>query len=115
MVINNQIEIIAKSSSGNPYTVRFYLEENRISAYCSCPAGENHMLCKHIMQIINNEDTILFNSNQKHLMAEINSHLQYTDIPDIISNLRQNEILLETTQKDIKKAKKALEKVILKK
>jgi hypothetical protein len=115
MVIENQIEILSKSSSGNPYTVRFYLEKNNVSAFCSCPAGQSRKLCKHIIKIINSEDSILFDTNQKNLMSAIISHLQNTDIPRLISNLRENEILLEKTQENVKKAKKALEKVILKK
>jgi uncharacterized Zn finger protein len=115
MDIDNYIEILSKSSSGNPYTVRFYMEENGISAFCSCPAGENRKLCKHIIRIINSDDSILFDNNQKNLLGKINSHLQNTDIPRLVSSLRENEILLEKTQENVKKAKKALEKVILKK
>lgn len=115
MVIAKSIVILSKSSSGNPYSVRFYLEENRISAYCSCPAGENHKLCKHIIQIINSEDSILFDNNQYNLMKEICSHLQNTEIPNLVSNLRENEILLEKSQENVKKAKIALGKAVLKK
>jgi hypothetical protein len=115
MIIENQIEILSKSSSGNPYTVKFYLEENSLSAFCSCPAGKNRQICKHIIQIINGEDSILFDNNQKSFMGKIVSHLQNTNIPDLISKLRENEILLEKVQEDVKKTKKALEKAILKK
>jgi uncharacterized Zn finger protein len=113
MVIENYIEILSKSSTGIPYTVKFYLKEKGISANCSCPAGENRRLCKHIIQIINAEDSILFDNNQKNLLEKINSHLQNTDIPRLISSLREKEILLEKTQENVKKAKKSLEKAIL--
>jgi hypothetical protein len=115
MVVEDYIEILSKSSSGNPYNVRFYLEANRVSAFCSCPAGENRKLCKHIIQIINGEDSILFDINQKNLMSEVVSHLRNTNIPHLISDLRENEILLEKAQENVKKAKKTLEKGILKK
>ncbi len=111
----NYIEILAKSSSGNPYTVRFYLEENEISAFCSCPAGDNRKLCKHLKRIIAGDDSILFDSNQKNIFLKINSHLERTSIPILLSELNESEILLENAQKNVKKAKKALEKAVLRK
>jgi len=111
----NYVEILAKSSSGNPYTVRFYLEENEISAYCSCPAGDNRKLCKHVIRIINGDDSILYDSNQKKVFMKIGSHLKRTTIPFLLSEFNETEIILENAQKNAKKAKKALEKVVLKK
>ena len=111
----NYIEILAKSSSGNPYTVRFYLEENEISAFCSCPAGDNRKLCKHVKRIIAGDDSILFESNQKNIFLKISSHLERTSIPILLSELNESEILLENAQKNVKKAKKALEKAVLRK
>lgn len=115
MDIENYIEILSKSSSGNPYTVRFYIEENEISAFCSCPAGQNRKLCKHVMRIINGDDSILYDSNQKKVFIKIGYHLQKTTIPFLLSELNESEILLENAQKNAKKAKKAFEKVVLKK
>lgn len=111
----NYIEILAKSSSGNPHTVRFYLEENEISAFCSCPAGDNRKLCKHVKRIIAGDDSILFDSNQKNIFLKISSHLERTSIPILLSELNESEILLEKAQKNVKKAKKALEKAVLRK
>lgn len=115
MKMENCVKILAKSSSGNPYTVRFYLEENEISAFCTCPAGENRKLCKHVMQIINGDDSILYDSNQKKVFMKIIYHVQRTNIPFLLSELNESEILLENVQKNVKKAKQAIEKVVLKK
>jgi uncharacterized Zn finger protein len=115
MNTENCVEILVKSSSGNPYTVRFYLEENEISAYCSCPAGDNRKLCKHVMRIINGDDSILYDNNQKKVFIKIGYHLQRTTIPFLSAELNETEILLENAQKNAKKAKEALEKVVLKK
>jgi uncharacterized Zn finger protein len=115
MDIENYIEILSKSSSGNPYTVRFYIDENTISAFCSCPAGDHRKLCKHVIRMINGDDSILYDSSQKTILDEICSHLQGTTIPSLLSELSESEILLEKAQKNVKKVKKALEKVVLKK
>ncbi len=115
MNTENYVEILVKSSSGNPYTVRFYLEQNEISAFCSCPAGDNRKLCKHVKRIIAGDDSIIFDSNQKNVLLKIGSHLERTSIPILLSELSESEIVLENAQKNLKKAKKALEKVVLKK
>lgn len=115
MDTESNIEILAKSSSGNPYKVLFTIEENSISAFCSCPAGIHRKLCKHITRIMNGEDSILFDSNQKQELAKIVSLLRNTKIPSLISDLRESEIFLENAQKVVKKAKKIIEKEILKK
>ncbi len=115
MDTGNYVEIFAKSSSGNPYTVRFYLDENEISAFCSCPAGVYRILCKHVMRIINGDDSILYDRSQKKLMEQIVSHLQKTIIHSLLSELNESEILLKKAQQKAKKAKKNLEKAILQK
>jgi hypothetical protein len=115
MNAENCVEILAKSSSGGSYTVRFYLEENVISAFCSCPAGDNRKLCKHVMRIITGDDSILFDCNHKNIFLKIGSHLERTSIPILLSELNESENLLENAQKNAKKAMKALEKVVLKK
>ena len=113
MKTKNPIEILSKSSSGNPYTVRFYIDENTISAFCSCPAGEHRKLCKHIMRMINGDDSVLYDSNQKMILDEISSHLQNTTIPSLLSELNESEIRLKKAQENAKKAKKNIEKIIL--
>ncbi len=115
MKTKKPIEILSKSSSGNPYTVRFYIEGNEISAFCSCPAGEYRKLCKHVIGMINRDYSILYDSSQKMILDKICSHLLRTTIPTLLSELNESEILLKQVQKNVKKAKKALEKVVLKK
>ena len=115
MNAENCVEILAKGSSGNPYTVRFYLEENEISAFCSCPAGDNRKLCKHVVRIMTGDDSILYDSDQKKIFMKIGSHLQRTSVPNLVYELNESEILLENAQRKAKKAKKALEKAVLKK
>ena len=115
MNIENYVEILSKSSSGNPYTVRFYIYEDAISAFCSCPAGDHRKLCKHVMRMINGDDSILYDKNQKSILDKISSHLQRTTIPSLLSELNESEILLKEAQRNAKKAKNKLEKVILQK
>ena len=115
MSTEHYLEILSKSSSGKPYTVRFYIEENGISAFCSCPAGGHRKLCKHVIRMMNGDDSILYDSSQKTILDEVCSHLQRTAIPSLLSELSESEILLNKAQKSVRKMKKALEKAVLKK
>ncbi|MHC5060417.1 MAG: SWIM zinc finger family protein [Planctomycetota bacterium] len=113
MNTENHVEILVKSSSGNPYTVRFYLQGKETTAFCSCPAGNNRKLCKHVKRIIIGNDSILYNSNQQDVFAKIVSHVKGTNIPFLLSELNESEVLLENAKKNAKKAKNALEKAVL--
>jgi uncharacterized Zn finger protein len=115
MSTKENIMLFAKSSSGAPYTVTFDLEENTILAFCSCPAGDNRMLCKHIIKMISGDKSILYDDTQKHLLNQILSHLDNTPIPLLLSELDVSEKMLAKVQKDTKKAKKNLEKAIFQK
>jgi uncharacterized Zn finger protein len=115
MGTKKHIEILVKSSSSDStYTVRCYLEENKISIFCSCPAGDNRMLCKHVRKIIAGDASILYDRNQKNELEKINNHLQETQIPLLLLEIDKSEDLLEEAKRNVKKAKKNLENVILK-
>ncbi|MFA5292508.1 MAG: hypothetical protein WC496_05670 [Phycisphaerae bacterium] len=116
MGLIKNIEILAKSSSSDThYTVSFCFEENKIAVFCSCPAGDNRKLCKHVRQIIAGNDSILYDKNQKGELEEISNLLQKTQIPLLLSEINKSEELLEKTKMNIEKAKKNLEKAILNK
>jgi uncharacterized Zn finger protein len=109
-----KVEILAKSSSSDtPYTVEWHLEENKISAFCSCPAGDNRMLCKHVRKIIAGDNSILYDKNQKKEMEAIRHHLKDTEIPLLLSELEKNESVLEEAKRNVEGAKRNLSKVIL--
>ena len=115
MESGNDIEILVKSTSGDPYTVSFHIDKNDISASCSCPAGIYRMLCKHIIHLISDDDTILYDRNQKKLMRQIYTHLQKTNIPLLFSKWKESEELLKRVQQNAKKSKRNLEKAIIQK
>jgi hypothetical protein len=116
MGAKKHIEILAKSSSSDtPYAVKCYLEENKILVFCSCRAGDNQMLCKHVRKIIAGDDSILYDRNQKNELEAIRNHLSETAIPLFLSELEKSESLLDETKRNVEKAKKNLENAILNK
>lgn len=113
--MKKRVEILSRSSTGDPYTVKFYIDGNTISSFCTCPAGEYRKLCKHVMRMISGDNSILYDSNQKVILDEISSLLEKTTIPSLLSELNESEILLRKAQRNAKRAKKALEKAVLRK
>jgi hypothetical protein len=109
-------EILAKSSSSDSsYAVRCYLEDNKISFFCSCHAGECRILCKHVRKIIAGDDSILFDRNQKNELEKIGNHLKKTQIPSLLLEIKKSEDFLIEAKRNVEKAKKNLEDVILNK
>lgn len=107
------IILLAKSSSGGFYDVNVYFEENNILAYCSCQAGENGMLCKHVKGIITGDESILYDTEQKKELDQISNHLPETAISLLLSEIKKSEDILEDAKRNVKRAKKNLEQVLL--
>ena len=110
MESENYIEILVKSSSGEPYTVSFNIDKNDISAFCSCQAGTYRILCKHVIGVIGNDDSVLYDEKQKIFMKKICAHLQNTKIPLLFSEWQESEEILKRAQKNAKKSKKILKR-----
>jgi hypothetical protein len=109
MGVEKNIEILAKSSSSDtPYTVKCYFEENKISIFCSCPAGDNRKLCKHVKQVLGGDASILYDKNQKNDLEEIGNRLQKTQIPLLLFEINKFENILEEAKRNMEKAKKSL-------
>ena len=114
MVIKKPVRLLAKSSSSDtPYTVRCYFEENKISVFCSCPAGDSRMLCKHIRKIMAGDDSILYDINQKNELEVIKNYLTETEIPLLLSELDRYDSILEEAKKNADKLKKKLKVLLL--
>lgn len=113
MMTEDYVEILVKGSSGNVYTVRFYLGDSDIIVFCSCPAGENRKLCKHAFRVMNGDDSILGDNSQKEDFVKISNHIQKTPVPFLLSELNESEIALQSAESKVKRAKKALEKAVL--
>jgi uncharacterized Zn finger protein len=109
-----KLEILAKSSSSEtPYTVECYLEENKISVFCSCPAGDNRLLCKHVKKIVAGDESILYDKNQKSELQMIVDNLKGTEISVLVSELDRQESIMEEAKRDAEKLKKKLKPLIL--
>ena len=73
------------------------------------------MICKHIRKIIDGDDSILFDKNQKNDLEKIKNHVKSTQIPLLLSEIEKSEELLVIAKKNVEDAKKKLSNAILNK
>jgi hypothetical protein len=60
----NEISFYVEGSSEDPYMVIFIQRpESNLSAYCSCPAGENGIYCKHRFNILDGKLDAIVSDN----------------------------------------------------
>lgn len=99
-----ELKILAKSSSQpEPYSVVVKWSNNKLSALCSCPAGEIGQLCKHKYAVLSNDQAILYDKKQSGQLDKISEWVQASSFPSLLSELEQAE---EEKDEAIEKAKK---------
>lgn len=100
----NSIEFLVQGSAPNPYRVTFELSGVRLSAFCTCPAGEKGQYCKHRFNILAGKtDGVVSNADQ---VALIPTWLPGTELKVALDNLAAAEAALEKAQKTVASAKK---------
>lgn len=105
-----EIAFEVQGSAEYPYSVRFIKRSNEnLSAYCTCPAGENGQYCKHRFNILAGETKAIVSGNHEDVKT-IQCWLPGTDIEKSI--IKMNELASEAER--IKKALSAAKKEVAK-
>lgn len=96
-----EIRFQVQGSAPEPYEVHFIKRsENNISAYCTCPAGDNGQYCKHRFNILAGLTDNIVSGNENQVKI-IKSWLPGSDLESAMQKVEQLE-------KEFLKAKKAL-------
>lgn len=108
-----EIKFVVESSSGSDtYSVRILKRgENSLSAFCTCPAGENGTYCKHRMAIFAGDTSAILSAN-KEQVSTVKEWLKGSDVEKHISIIEQLEIESDKLKKAISSAKKELAKAM---
>ena len=103
------IEFLVQGSALEPYRVSFRRDGKNLSAYCTCPAGENGMYCKHRIRILQGlvEAVVSDNSDE---VTRVAGWLAGTDVEMAL----QGVISLQEESERIKHALTAAKKVLAK-
>ena len=105
-----EISFKVQGSAVEPYDVLFVRRSaTSLSAYCSCPAGENGQYCKHRFNIIDGIAKGIVSGNVDDVKV-VQSWLPGTDVEAALIRMRE----LETEEARIKKALSAAKKEVAK-
>ena len=102
-----KISIKAKSSSGDPYTVDFLIDDNNMSVHCNCQAGKFAQLCKHKSELIAGNQSRLFDESEIAKLKELKSVVSKAlELGRVASEIAESEKVVRDEQAKVKKIKK---------
>ncbi|HBR95236.1 MAG TPA: hypothetical protein DEA90_13835 [Opitutae bacterium] len=108
-----KISIQAKSSSGDhSYTVDFIKEGELLSVFCNCPAGALGKLCKHKLQLLSGDNSMLHSDGDIEKLNELQAWVRASTFPNLQLKLSELESEIASLKLKIKKEKKNIEKKI---
>jgi len=102
-----EISFLVQGSAEEPYRVTFRKSGNNLSAYCTCPAGENGQYCKHRINILCGitHGIVSCNEAEVHLVT---SWVPNTDVEVALSAFIDAERQYERAKLEFSSAKKRL-------
>jgi uncharacterized Zn finger protein len=106
-------EFLVQGSAAQPYCVSFrHRDAKNISAYCTCPAGEKGMQCKHRIHILRGLlDGVV--SNNTTDVTTVAGWLAGSNVETALRAIDQLEKEAERTRQALSAAKKALSQCLL--
>jgi hypothetical protein len=107
-----EIRFTVQGSAEEPYMVTFHKKGNNLSAYCTCPAGENGQYCKHRLRILGGCNDGIVSDNKEEVVI-VKSWLAGTDVEAALLEVTEKERIFEKVRKDLSIAKKKLSRVML--
>jgi len=109
----NERSFFVQGSSENPYMVIFVKRsDDNLSAYCSCPAGENGTYCKHRFNILDgNTENIV--SDNLHDVETIQKWYSNSDIKIARDKVIELNREVQKMKRVLAKAKKEVSKAML--
>lgn len=107
----NKVKFLVQGSEIEPYQVSFVKSGNNLSAYCTCPAGEHGIYCKHRIRILTGGTEGIVSSNLDDVKI-IQSWLPGTDVEESLNSVADAEAKFDEAKKNLSNAKKKLARVM---
>ena len=111
--MSDTIKFLVQGSSVEPYQVEFVKNQDKLNAYCNCPAGNKGTYCKHRINILNGNSEGIVSNNIEEVQI-IRSWLINTELEAILLEYKEAEQIAETAKKKLSSVKKKLSKIMLK-
>jgi len=113
MTPSDTFEFLVQGSAPEPYVVSFRRHEAKnISAYCTCPAGESGMSCKHRVRILRDLVEGIVSANATDVTT-VAGWLAGSDVETALQTIEQLEKEAERIKKALGAAKKAVAQCLL--
>lgn len=108
-----EIRFQVQGSACSPYDLRFVNRgSGNLSAYCTCPAGENGQFCKHRLAILSGETKGIVSGNEDEVRV-VASWVAGSDIEAALKQVKGAELELERAKKEVSRAKKLLAQTMM--
>ncbi len=78
-----------------------------VSAYCTCPAGQNGMYCKHRFGILSGQSDGIVSGNESDIPS-VQAWLPGSDIDRAMDDVRKAEAAADAAKRALTASKKAL-------
>jgi uncharacterized Zn finger protein len=102
-----ELTILVKGSSADPYKLIFIKDGESLTALCDCPAGSFGNVCKHRVAILDGDaDAVLEEDAAK--VAKVVEWLAGTDVEKALADMRAAESDTEASKPARAAAKKTL-------
>ena len=107
-----EIGFDVQGSAPEPYRVIFIRRSpTNLSAFCTCPAGENGQYCKHRFSILAGSETGVVSHNLSDVKV-VQSWLAGTDVEHALQGVHELETEAEKLKKQLSIAKQQLAKAM---
>ena len=101
-----------KGSADEPYEVTIVKRNDiNLTAYCTCPAGQNGLHCKHRIGILTGKTKKIVSDNLSDVEV-VASWLPGTDVEAMLNQLIRLEAEFEKTKAALSNAKKELARAL---
>jgi uncharacterized Zn finger protein len=110
---SDTFEFLVQGSAAEPYVISFRRRDAKnISAYCTCPAGDSGMSCKHRVRILRGLVEGVVSANTEDVIT-VAGWLAGSDAETALQTIDDLEKEAERIKKALSAAKKALAQCLL--
>jgi len=83
----NEITLLARSGTNEPFKVTFTKEEGKLTVTCTCPAGIHGEFCEHKFRLASNDIMMLQHPGQNSAMLTAHIWVIESQVSDSILKL----------------------------
>ncbi len=107
-----EIEFTVQGSSPEPYNVTFTKKGDKLSAFCTCPAGVYGLHCKHRINILSGITKGIVSKNLNDVET-IKKWLTNTEVETALNELKAAEKAYNKARKKLADSKKKITNALM--